>query len=353
MASKFKILACDGGGIRGLLTTVILERLEQKLGSPLNQHFDMFAGTSTGSIIACAIAKGMSATALRQFYMDRGKDIFPDLTNINFLWNSLLERMQTGDFSLPLFPSDGLDKVLQDDNIFGGTLFGTLPMTLVVSYDTYNRAAVVFKSNQPEFSQIPIWEVCRCSSAAPTAFSGHVLSDPSYIASLRRNPDHSIIKNPLTIEIPPSANGVPLIDGGVVANNPSLCAIAECLNLKRSSEPVSLENILVASFGTGQMEDRIDANSVKTWGILDWLNIKRGIPLLEVYADGSADLIDYIAAQLLKDQYDRYQPLVPKEKHISTFQADPSNLASLVDVANDFLDRSGDRQLDALVSALS
>ena len=74
MASKFKILACDGGGIRGLLTTVILERLEQKLGSPLNQHFDMFAGTSSGSIIACAIAKGISAKDLRKFYDDRGKD---------------------------------------------------------------------------------------------------------------------------------------------------------------------------------------------------------------------------------------------------------------------------------------
>lgn len=353
MASKFKILACDGGGIRGLLTTVILERLEQKLGSPLNQHFDMFAGTSTGSIIACAIAKGMSAKDLRKFYEDRGKDIFPDLKSLSFLWNSLLDRIKTGDLSLPLFPGDGLDRVLQDKDIFGDILFGGLPKpTLVVSYDAYNRTAVVFKSNQPEFSQIPIWEVCRSSSAAPTAFSGHILSDPTYIASLRQNPDHSIIKNPLRIQIPPESNGVPLIDGGVVANNPSLCAIAECLNLKRSSEPVSLENILVASFGTGQMEDRISADSVKAWGVLDWLNIKKGIPLLEVYADGSADLIDYISAQLLKDQYNRYQPLVPKNKHISTFQADPTNLVSLVEVANDFLNQGGDGQLDALVSAI-
>ena len=355
-SEDFRVLACDGGGIRGLITTVILERLEQKLGSPLNNYFDMFAGTSTGSIIACCIAKGMPAADIRKFYEEKGKDIFPNLGSINFLWNSLLERIKIGDYSLPLFPSDGLEKVLQDANVFGKELFGTLPPTLVVAYDAYNRTTVVFKSNQPEFAQIPIWEVCRSSSAAPTAFAGYVLTDPTYIESLRQNPDHSIIKNPVTIKIPPETNGVPLIDGGVVANNPSLCAIAECIHLKKSSKPVSLENICVVSFGTGQMEDRITANDTKTWGILDWLNIKRGIPLLEVYADGSADLIDYIATQLLRDKYNRYQPLVPnsKEKPISTFQADPQNLANLVDVANDFLDRSeGDRQLEKLAAYLT
>ena len=355
-SEDFKVLACDGGGIRGLITTVILERLEQKLGSPLNNYFDMFAGTSTGSIIACSIAKGIPAAEIREFYEEKGKDIFPNLGSINFLWNSLLERIKKGDYSLPLFPDDGLEKVLQDVNVFGEELFGTLPPTLVVAYDAYNRTTVVFKSNQPEFAQIPIWEVCRSSSAAPTAFAGHVLTDPTYIASLRQNPHHSIIKNPVTIKIPPETNGVPLIDGGVVANNPSLCAIAECLNLKNSTKSVSLENICVVSFGTGQMEDRITANDTKTWGILDWLNIKKGIPLLEVYADGSADLIDYIATQLLKDKYNRYQPLVlnSKEKPISTFQADPQNLANLVDAANNFLDRSdGDRQLEKLAAYLS
>jgi len=355
-SDDFKILTCDGGGIRGLITTVILERLEQKLGSPLKNYFDMFAGTSTGSIIACCIAKGLPASAIRKFYEEKGKEIFPDLKSLDFLWNSLINRVKTGDFSLPLFPSDGLEKVLQDTEIFGDALFGTLPLTLVVAYDTYNRTAVVFKSNQPEFSQISIWEVCRCSSAAPTAFSGYVLTDPNYINSLRQDPNHSIIKNPVKIEIPPDTNGVPIIDGGVVANNPSLCAIAECLNLKRSSKPVSLQNILVASFGTGQMEDRITPHETQTWGILDWLNIKRGIPLIEAYADGSADLIDYIAVQLLKGKYNRYQPLIPnsKEKPISTFQADQKNLDNLVEVANNFLDHSeGDRQLDELASYLS
>lgn len=357
----FKILSCDGGGIRGLITTVILERLEQKLGDRLNKYFDMFAGTSTGSIIACCIAKGMPASEIRRFYEDKGKDIFPDM-NLDFWWNGLLERIKQGDPSLPLFSSAGLEKVLQDSHIFGESTFGTLPPTLVVAYDTYNRTAVVFKSNQPEFSQIPTWEVCRCSSAAPTAFAGHILSDPTYLANLEKHPNHSTIQNPVTIKLPPETRGVPLIDGGVVANNPTLCAIAECINMsKRGTLPksvnlenISLDDILIASFGTGQLEDRITPEQAKTWGALDWLNVQNGIPLLSVFSDGSSDLVDYIAAQLLNERYDRYQPLVPATKNISTFQADPNNLANLIDVANEFLDQAGgDLQLEKLAAAIS
>ena len=355
-STKFKILACDGGGIRGLITAVILERLEQKLDKPLKNYFDLFAGTSTGSIIACAIAKGISTSEIRNFYVEKGISIFPNM-DFSFWLNSLLERARQGDPSLPLFSSEGLESVLQDAKIFAQSLFGSLPPTLVVSYDTYNRTAVVFKSIQPEFAQIPIWEVCRCSSAAPTAFAGYVLSDPNYIASLENNPTHSTIKNPVKIELPPDTRGVPLIDGGVVANNPTLCAIAESINMSRcgtTTKSTSLDNIFVASFGTGQLESRITPEQSKTWGALDWLSIHKGIPLLDVFSDGSADLVDYIAIQLIDKGYDRYQPLVPKEKKISTFQASPSNLASLVDVANEFLDQSGgDAQLEKLAEAIS
>lgn len=355
-SSKFKILACDGGGIRGLITAVILERLEQKLDKPLKNYFDLFAGTSTGSIIACAIAKGIPASEIRQFYIDKGIKIFPNM-NLGFWWNTLLTRIQKFDLSLPLFPSKGLETVLQDPKIFEQDLFDSLPPTIVVSYDTYNRTAVVFKSSQPEFANIPIWEICRCSSAAPTAFAGYILTEQNYIASLKKDPQHSIISNPLSVKIPPNSKGVPLIDGGVVANNPTLCAIAECIKMARKgeiAEPVSLDNILVASFGTGQLENRITPADAQTWGALDWLSITKGIPLLDVFSDGSADSVDYIATQLIDGGYDRYQPLVPVNKKISTFQADPKNLENLVAVANEFLaSKDVDDQLNRLATAIS
>ena len=355
-SSKFKILACDGGGIRGLITAVILECLEQKLDQPLKNYFDLFAGTSTGSIIACAIARGIPTSQLRQFYIEKGISIFPDMDPI-FWWNNLIEKIKKGDPSLPLFPSEGLESVLQEANIFDHDPFGSLPPTIVVSYDTYNRTAVVFKSNQPEFKHIPIWEVCRCSSAAPTAFAGYILTEPNYIASLEKDSQHSIISNPLPIKLPPEIKGVPLIDGGVVANNPTLCAIAECIKMGRKgeiAESVSLDNILVASFGTGQLENRITPADAQTWGALDWLSITKGIPLLDVFSDGSADSVDYIATQLIDGGYDRYQPLVPANKKISTFQADPKNLENLVAVANEFLARKDvDDQLNRLATAIS
>jgi len=121
-----------------------------------------------------------------------------------------------------------------------------------------------------------------------------------------------------------------------------------------TTKSTSLDNIFVASFGTGQLESRITPEQSKTWGALDWLSIHKGIPLLDVFSDGSADLVDYIAIQLIDKGYDRYQPLVPKEKKISTFQASSPNLANLVDVANEFLDQSGgDAQLEKLAEAIS
>jgi len=358
---KFKILSCDGGGIRGLITTIILERLEQKLGSHLNNYFDLFAGTSTGSIIACGIARGIPASEISQFYREKGMSIFPNMTSLSFLWNSLIERITKFDLSLPLFPSQGLESVLQSPQIFDQDLFGSLPPTIVVAYDTYNRNAVVFKSNQMEFSQIPIWEVCRCSSAAPTAFAGYILTEPNYIENLKDNPTHSIIKNPVKIAIPPDVKGVPIIDGGVVANNPTLCAIAEAIKMSKSDETQKsgrLENILVASFGTGQLENRITPHQAKTWGALDWLSVFNGIPLLDVFSDGSADSVDYIAKQLLDHGYDRYQPLIPsykdKSKNVSTFQADDGNLRNLEKVAQDFLEQKFvDERLNRLAEAIS
>ncbi len=318
----------------------------------------MFAGTSTGSIIACAIAKGMSATAIRQFYEQKGELIFPNM-DYRYWLNNLADKIRTGDPSLPLFKGSGLESVLQDPSIFpGNLLFGTLPPTLAVAYDTYNRAAVVFKSHKTDFAQIPVWEVCRCSSAAPVAFPSYFVTDATYLESLRNAPPRTAVKNPVPVEVPKNkqgVEGVPLIDGGVVAGNPTLCAIAERINMNKgltSEQKIGLDNIIVASFGTGQSIRRIKPEEAETWGGLDWVDFHEGIPLLDVFSDGSSDATDYITTQMIGESYYRYQPLIPKE--VSTFQANPDNLKLMTNVANDFLDKEdGDAYLDKLVKAIS
>src|SRR5262250_1659706 len=71
-----KMLALDGGGIRGVMTLGILRSIEEKVGSPLCDYFDYIAGTSTGAIIAAGLARGMTVSNLVDFYRSNGKQMF-------------------------------------------------------------------------------------------------------------------------------------------------------------------------------------------------------------------------------------------------------------------------------------
>lgn len=72
-ARKFRILALDGGGIRGVISAKILERVQKKIGQPLNEYFDLIAGTSTGSILAAGLVLGKSPKELIDIYEKRGE----------------------------------------------------------------------------------------------------------------------------------------------------------------------------------------------------------------------------------------------------------------------------------------
>jgi len=76
--AKFQILSLIGGGIRGAFVTSYLKELEQKLGRPIAESFDLIAGTSTGGIIAAGLAFGLSAEKMHQFYVDYGASIFTE-----------------------------------------------------------------------------------------------------------------------------------------------------------------------------------------------------------------------------------------------------------------------------------
>jgi uncharacterized protein len=354
MTKKFKILSCDGGGIRGLLTALLLESLETELQkrdshSTLANCFDMFAGTSTGSIIACGLAKGMSAKSIREFYQRYGEKIFPTM-DFQFTAKAGMERIAKGDVSLPLFHAQDLEEVLKLPDIFPPSLlFEDLQKpTLITSYDTYNREAVVFKSKstdlEEKFAKIPVWQVCRSSSAAPVAFPGYLMQDKQFLKTLKEEAPN--LEGDLPKEIP--SQGIPLIDGGIVANNPSLCAIAERLS-ERGDSP-GLDNLLVASFGTGQLPRRITPDEATTWGGMDWVDISKGIPLLDVFSDGSSDAIDYIAGKLLGDNYFRYQPLLKPDT--STFQADLKNLKRMETAAENYLTTGGQQGFQTLAELL-
>lgn len=339
------ILSCDGGGIRGLITAVMLERLEQKLqahnsNKPLCEYFDLIAGTSTGSLIACGIAQGMTATRVRELYVKAGLSIFPKFHKVAEMW---LNRVRLG-FSQPIYNGEGLEKVLQSADVFGPDLrFKDLPVpTLVTSYDTYNRQAVVMVSTESAYAEIPVWEVCRASAAAPTAFPAHLISEPKFIAAMEQK----------GCAIPLTARGqkaIPLVDGGIFANNPALCAVID--RLRWQDKPVS-SDLTVASFGTGQNIKEIGLDAAREWGVLEWLSPRKGLPLLDTLFDGSSDVVDHAIQGLLPQcHYFRFQPKL--EADLPAFQAGPDNLSRMIEAADRYLNQDYiEEKLNQLVTLL-
>lgn len=333
MSKPYRILSLTGGGVRGLITAVWLNRLEQKLGAPIAEFFDLIAGTSTGSLIACALSMGMKTEKIVSLYRDRAQEIFP--APASRLWSRFTRSFDQG-IDAPRYDGKGLEAVLRSE--FGDTRFGELQVTtLVTSYNLATREALVFKTmprrssgslteeTYQRYNHLPVWEICKASSSAPVYFPAHITE----------------------IE----GQRVPLVDGGVVANNPTACAIAEAVRINAAQLPdrrIGLEQFIVASFGTGGSSRPISIQESQEWGALEW-----AVPLIDVLFDGSADAVDYITQQILVDSnYFRFQTLLDKA-YDDIDRADETNLNALVQVAQDYLAREGDVLLDRLVAAIT
>ena len=170
-----KLLALDGGGIRGVITLEVLKRLEQILrersGKPdlvLSDYFDYVAGTSTGAIIATCISIGMTVDAIAKFYHESGPAMFSRAGLLKRFWykfsdESLAEKLQT---------ILGKDTTLDDPKI------RTLLM-LVLRNATTDSPWPVSNNPHAKYNQrdrddcnlgLPLWQLVRASTAAPTYF---------------------------------------------------------------------------------------------------------------------------------------------------------------------------------------
>ena len=78
---RFQLLALDGGGVRGIFTAALLAGLEEDVGSPVVDHFDLIVGTSTGGIIALALGAGLTPREILDFYVDERHAIFAPSTS--------------------------------------------------------------------------------------------------------------------------------------------------------------------------------------------------------------------------------------------------------------------------------
>lgn len=250
-----RILALDGGGIRGALTLGYLEKIEDILREQHNDpdlllcdYFDMIAGTSTGAIIGSGLAIGMQAKEIKKLYLDLGKIIFGKKSRRN-----KLKYFRSG----AKYDHLPLEKEL--DKIFGNITLGDerIKTALVINAkraDTYSLWPV---HNNPDGKyydynkHILLKDLLRATSAAPTYFE------------------------PKVINVQPPGNPpeyAAFIDGGVShANNPSLISfMISQLEGFRFNWPLNPENLLLVSLGTGTYKKKEDYRSYLPKNILKW-----------------------------------------------------------------------------------
>jgi hypothetical protein len=232
------ILSLDGGGIRGAATTQFLALVEQSLQAQYQKSIrdccDLYAGTSTGSIIALALATtDMSMNDINQLYNhSNAKKIFTE----NKGW------FEIDGINAPKYQASGKTTVFKEK--LGLAKLADTPEgkhVLAVTYGIEKRRPYVLKSTKSRYRKLLAYQVADASSAAPTYF-------------------------PTTAtKLPPSQNQHWLIDGGVVANNPTMCAYAEACRLWPS------EAKRVLSIGTGTLTRKINGPESQKWGAMQWM----------------------------------------------------------------------------------
>jgi uncharacterized protein len=212
----FNILSLDGGGSKGVYTIGILKELEQLLGKPLHEHFNLIFGTSTGSIITALLGLGCSVDEIEELYFE----IIPDIMG---------KRSKTK-------RSQSLKKHAQ--RIFDNRTFDEFKTCVgIVTTNSEYKRPMIFKSFEKQAH--------GRRSSFQKGF-GATIAD-AVVASCAAFPYFD------KVTIKTLNQGHPLLlDGGFVANNPSLFAIIDARNALSIDE----ERIRVLSLGTGEFPDK-------------------------------------------------------------------------------------------------
>ena len=230
----FRILALDGGGLRGTFTAAVLSKWAEMItngggnGNQLVKHFDLVAGTSTGAILAIGLGLGKSPQEILQFYKDKGPLIFPKDRNLRHWLKSKHE-------------SSTLQAILE--GVFGNRVLAESSCRLVIPtvraiHGEAEAIVTPHSLDRTAFSKMTAVEAALASSAAPTYF------------------DEAEVQGEIATAV--------YLDGGIWANNPVLPAIAEAIRHLK----IPLERIDVLSVGT--LGSEADFTTSLSKGKLGW-----------------------------------------------------------------------------------
>jgi uncharacterized protein len=341
--NPFRILAIDGGGIRGIIPAKILEAIEEHTKCQIFELFDLIAGTSTGGIIALGLTKPhpntsdklnahYTASDLVKLYQTCGAQIFCEPSPLRKLGLFFKEAK---------FSSKGKDSVLE--NYFGSTsLKEAIKKVLVISYDIERRTPVLFTNSFDEIVTSPYAPLKLCDGVTMKQAAMATSAAPTYF-------------EPYQIKIKNLNKSYTLVDGGLISNNPSSFATTEIIydfvNKTKGKYKLDMNELLVVSLGTGSLQKPYSFTQTKQWGMLQWVR-----PVIDISMDGNSASIDSQMSQLFsqitdKDRhYYRFNPPLD-EKNEAMDDASTSNISSLSNLANKTIEDNKD-DLDQLCSVL-
>lgn len=245
-----RLLAIDGGGLLGLIPAEALILVEEQLNQitgtakPLCDRFDLIGGTSTGAILAAGLALGLSARELRDFYLRFGQEIFTKVWFGARFWHSYSDAPLAKHLQEVL----GESTTLASERLRTQILIVTKNVTLGNDwFFTNNPQNKYFKNN----SSLPLWQVVRASTAAPTYFPPQTITVPDETGKKQ------------TYEF---------VDGGVSSyNNPALQVFLEATIPEYGHGwPMGCDRLLLLSLGTGFNSLTVPSGKAAGYNLIDW-----------------------------------------------------------------------------------
>lgn len=303
--APYCVLSLDGGGIRGIYSARILERLERAVPGFL-AHMQLLAGTSTGGILALGLAAGLSPAALVELYRTNGAQIFDDswLDNLKDMGGVSGAQYDNGNLKRLLTETFAAQHVVTLDDLKRRVL---VPAFDLDDSEDPRRKADKPRTWKPKFfhnfagpdsdGAELIVDVAMRTSAAPTYF-------PSYGR---------------------------YIDGGVIANDPSVAALTQALNEETGGQ--NLRDVRLLSVGTG-INPVFIAGANHDWGYAQWAK-----PIIGLMMDGVMGVAAYECYQLLGQRYLRINTVLDRVIPLDDYHqtdallaaADAVNLTEAID----------------------
>ena len=318
----YRVLSLDGGGMRGLYTASVLQSLVNRFSrsnggnKDIGKGFDLIAGTSTGAILACGLATGISINRIMELYSKKGNRIFTDPLSpkkgLKKLWWIFKNSRKA------VNSNKALTQELQDifHNKTMGQVYNERQIGLcVTAVNLIDHSPRIFKTPHDPSKNMDnnrrLTDICLASSAAPILFPIAHIPDPE-----RSN----IYED--------------FVDGGLWANNPVLVALVEAITCSKKNQKIEIVSIGTCAPPTGQIISNKDIDR----GLFDW---KFGISPMELSMDvqskSSHFVSDFLCTQLEKlgkhitiYRLKQKAPSMEQVKFLSIDQADEQTCSMLI-----------------------